>query len=71
MGRDQPGDQRFVAGFADDQRNARRDRPFEAGGQIVEHDHRLAGIREGMHHVAADIAGAAGYQDGHQGHPCG
>ena len=35
-------------------------RPFEAGRQIVEHDHPFAGLEEGVHHMAADIAGAAG-----------
>ena len=40
-----------------------RDRPVEAGRQIVEHDDVLAGIDELPDHVAADIAGAAGDQD--------
>ena len=30
---------------------------------------RLAGIRQRMHHVAADIAAAAGDQDGHEPDP--
>ena len=37
----------------------------EAGRQIVEHDHALAGVDQRVHHVAADIAGAAGDQDRH------
>ena len=37
----------------------------KAGREIVEHHHALAGIDERMHHVAADIAGAAGDQDRH------
>ena len=62
-------DQRLVAGLADDERHALGDRPVEAGRQIVEHDHALAGIGELVDHVAADIAGAAGDQDCHVGQP--
>ena len=37
----------------------------EAGRQVVEHDHALAGVDKFVHHVAADITGAAGHQDCH------
>ena len=33
--------------------------------EIVEHDDALAGVDERVNHVAADIPGAAGDQDGH------
>ena len=66
---DELGDQRLVAGIADDQRHALGDRPVEAGGQVVEHDDRLAGLDQRMDHVAADIAGAAGDQNRHVARP--
>ena len=66
MLRDQRRDQRLVAGLADDKRHVLRHRPVEAGRQIVEHHHALAGIDERVDHVAADIAGAAGDQDRHR-----
>jgi hypothetical protein len=64
--RDQAGNQRIVAGLADDEGNAARYRPFESGGQIVEHDDALAAFDEGVNHVAADITGAASDQDCHR-----
>ena len=36
-----------------------------AGRKIVEHDNALAAVDQGMHHVAANIAGATGHQNGH------
>jgi hypothetical protein len=42
-----------------------RHQEAKSGRQIVEHDHRLAGIDQLMHHVAADIAGPARDQDRH------
>ncbi len=62
-------DQRLIAGLADDERHAFGHRPVEAGREVVEHDHALAGIDQRVHHVAADIAGAAGDQDRHDGDP--
>ena len=62
---DQRGDARAISDVADDQRRALRHRPFEAGREIVEHQHALAGIDERENHVASDIAGAAGDQDRH------
>jgi hypothetical protein len=59
------GNHSIVAGVADDERNVARYRPFESGGQVVKHDHALAAFDEGVDHVAADITGAAGDQDGH------
>ena len=64
---DQMGDQGLVAAIAVDQLRLRRDRPAEAGRQVVEDDHVLAGIDQMPDHVAADIAGAAGDQDAHAG----
>ena len=66
---DETGDQRLVAGLADDERHALGNGPVEAGGQIVEHDDALAGVDQRMDHVAADIAGAAGDQDCHAVQP--
>ena len=63
------GHQRLIASLADDDRHALRHRPIEAGGEIVEHDHALAGIDQRVDHVASDIAGAAGDQDRHDGEP--
>ena len=57
----------LVAEVALDQRRLRRDRPGEAGRQVVEDDDPLAGIDQLPDHVAADIAGAAGDQDAHAG----
>jgi heptosyltransferase I len=42
-----------------------RQRRGEAGRQVVEHHHALAGVDQFVHHVAADVAGAAGDQHGH------
>ena len=45
-----------------------RDRPAEAGREIVEDDDLLAGVEQLPDHVAADIAGAAGDQNAHATH---
>ena len=42
------------------QRHAVRQRLRVAGREIVEHGHRVAGIDERAHRVAADVARAAG-----------
>ena len=55
----------LIAGVADDERHVRRHRPVEAGREIVEHHHALAGIGQRVNHVASDIAGAAGHQGRH------
>jgi hypothetical protein len=49
------------------QRHGTRERPAEAGRQVVNDHDALALIDERVNHVAADIAGAAGDQDGHIG----
>ena len=51
---------RLVSGIADDERRARRHRPVEARGQIIEHDDLVSDLEEGVNHVAANVAGAAG-----------
>ena len=38
----------------------------KAGGEIVDHDDAFAGFRQRQNHVAADIAGAAGDEHGHE-----
>ncbi|GBF31440.1 hypothetical protein MnTg04_01401 [bacterium MnTg04] len=40
------------------------DRVFETGAEVVEHDRRVTGFAELADHMAADITGAAGDQDG-------
>ncbi|GLR39950.1 hypothetical protein GCM10007880_04660 [Mesorhizobium amorphae] len=58
-------DQFPVGDIADDELRLGRNRPFEAGRKPVEHDHALARIQKLPDHVAADIAGAARYQNRH------
>ncbi len=58
-----------VAGRAGDEGHLAGHQEAKPGRQIVEHDHRLAGVDELVHHVAADIAGPAGDQDGHDPNP--
>ena len=67
--RDQRRHARLVSGFADHQRRALCHRPIEAGREIVEHHHALAGIDERVNHVASDIAGTAGDQHRHAAGP--
>ena len=58
------GDRReaFGAGlYADDERDALRHRPAEAGRQIVENHGAMARIEQGQNHMAPDIARAAGH----------
>ena len=62
---DNRGGQLLVAGIADEQRHRLRQRGTETGGQVIQHDNRLAGIHQRENHVAADITGAAGDQNGH------
>ena len=59
------GDQRLVAGVADDEWRALRHGPVVTGGEVVEHDDGFASIEQLEHHVAADIAGSAGNEDRH------
>jgi hypothetical protein len=60
---------RLVSGIADDERRARRHRPVESGGQIIEHHDLVSGLEEGVNHVAADVAGAARDQECHCSEP--
>ena len=60
--RQQPRHQRMIADIADDE-FAGGDRLPEALAEIVEDDDLLAGLAQLPHHVAADVAGAAGDQD--------
>ena len=62
---DEPRHQRLIAGLADDERHARRHSPAMPGRKIVEDDDAFAGVDQIMHHLAADIARAAGDQDRH------
>ena len=56
-----------VADVADDQRRAQHGLA-KAVRQIIEHDHPLAARAQLQQHVAADIARAAGDQNGFWGH---
>ena len=53
-------EQVLVAGIANKQRYAFRQISGETGGEIVDHDHVLAGFRQRQDRVTSDIAGAAG-----------
>ena len=62
---DRACDRFVVAAVAQHERHAVRDRPWHAVRHVVD-DHRLlAGVDEPEHHVAADIARAAGHQHRH------
>src|SRR5476649_180952 len=63
--RDGLGHQLAVAGVAGDEGNRARDQESETGRQVVEHDDRFTRVDEFVHHMAADIAGAASDQDRH------
>ena len=66
---DDRADQRDVADVADDEPRLWRHRPVEAGRQAVEDHDLFACVEQLPHHVAADIAGASGHQDGHSDDP--
>jgi hypothetical protein len=68
--RDEAKDERIIARLTDDELYAFGYCPFESSRQIVEHDHALAALDKGMDHVAADIPGAAGNQNGHEACSC-
>ncbi len=51
--------QRLVCDVALHEGDVLRHGPAEAGDQIVDHHHAIAGILQRQHRMAADIAGAA------------
>ena len=57
-------DQRAIADVADDELARRAYRFAKSGAEIVEHDDRLAALAQLQRDVAADVAGAAGDEDG-------
>src|SRR4030095_8114559 len=59
---DRPGEERLIFDVAADEDGAGGHRPVEAGGKVVDHHHRPAGVEQGKHGMAADIAGASGHQ---------
>ncbi len=61
------GHEIVVAEIADDQRRLVGHGPAKAGREIVEHDDLLAGVEQFQRHVAADVAGAARHEYGHEG----
>ena len=63
---DNAPDQGLVAHVAFDEGGALRDRPGQAGGKVVEYNHRLAGIQQLERHVAADVSGSAGHENAHR-----
>ena len=64
------GHYRFlVRDVANDELCLRRHCPLKAGREPVDHDDVLARVEQRPNHVAADIAGPAGYQDRHRPPP--
>ena len=63
---DQAFDEFLVADIALDEDRLGRHRPPEAGREIVDAHDLLAAIEQLQHHVAADVAGAAGNQYRHR-----
>jgi hypothetical protein len=57
-------EERAVANVAAHQGRRRRHRPVETGAEIVDHDDRPILVEQCEYGVAADIAGAAGDEDG-------
>ena len=53
----------LITGVTDDEWHAFGDSPVEASRQIVKYDDAFAGVGQLIHHVTADIAGAASYKD--------
>ena len=51
--------------LAEDERHTLRNRPVEAGREVVEHNDLFAGRNQRVDHVAADVSGAASDQDRH------
>jgi hypothetical protein len=60
----QAADELAIAGVADHQLAVHDCRP-EAGGKVVEHDYCLITLAELANDMAADIPGAAGYENCH------
>jgi hypothetical protein len=65
FGREQRFDPRLVADVGLDKARARHCVAVP-GRQIVQHYHAVAALEEQLHHVRADVAGAAGDQDVHR-----
>jgi len=65
-GGQQPRHQGVIAHVPDNELAGRHRLP-EASAQIVEYEDLLPCRRQLLHHVAADVAGATGYQDGSPG----
>ena len=63
---DDAADKILVADIADDEGGVGGHRPAEPGRQVVEHDDALPGIEELEHHVASDVPGSAGDENGHR-----
>ena len=59
----QAADQLAIAGIADDQ-VAMDDRIGKTGAEVIEHHHVVTGFAELADHMAADITGAAGDENG-------
>ena len=61
-----PPDHDLVADMALMEVGAIRHKPAHSGGEVVEHDDIEIALERGVNHVAADIAGSAGDQNGHE-----
>jgi len=61
---EQAGEQGLVLDVAADKDGSGGHRPLEAGGKVVDYYFLSAGVDQGEHGMAADIAGAARHQHG-------
>jgi hypothetical protein len=57
--------ERRVANIAENEFGSLRNRPTKSCRKIIENDNFFAGIEEGQHHMAADIACSACYKNRH------
>ena len=67
LGKD-PGQQRPILDIAFIERHAIGNREAKASGQVVDHRDRPTRILEREHGMAADVAGAAGNENGNLAH---
>ena len=65
----QPVQKHTVTNVADHEIRSTRNSPVEAGGEVVENDNPHAMVQELKDHMAADVAGTAGYENAHTLNP--
>jgi hypothetical protein len=64
---DQSADEILIRDIALREHCFLRNRPFEAGAEIVDDHYRPPAVEQREHRMASDIAGSAGNQDGRFG----